>query len=411
MPIAPSSLSPHNAAPQLPAAPMNSPPSGHTLTAPVRLALFYAAMFAVGGVHQPFWPVWLKAHGQDPAAIVILLSAGVFVRIVTNPLVAHLVDRRGERRRPMLLLAWCSLGVFALFAVTRAFGPLLALSILFGCLWAPIGPLGDNLALLTAYAEKLDYGRIRLWGSISFMLVTAGAGWLVARRGADAVLVLVLGGLLINALICQLLPDRRVAPAPHVAGAPTRRLLRAPLFLLFVVGASLLQASHAVYYSFFTLHLRHIGFDESISGLLWSEGVVAEIVLFSAGAMVRRASPTSLMLIGAAAGVLRWPATAEAASLGTLIPLQLLHAFTFGAAHLGAMHFLSRAVPAALSASAQSLYSALNGVVLGLVLLVAGPLYERFGGGAFDAMGLVSLAGGLCCLVVARRWKGQEIVA
>jgi PPP family 3-phenylpropionic acid transporter len=390
---------------------MNSPPSGQTLTPPIRLALFYAAAFAVSGVHQPFWPVWLKAHGQDPSAIVVLLSAGVFVRILTNPLVAHLADRRGERRRLMIWLAWGSLAAFALFAVTTDFGWLLALSILFGCLWAPIGPLGDNLALLTAYAEKLDYGRIRRWGSISFMLCTALAGWLIARRGADVVLLLVLACLLVHALVCHLLPDRRVEAAEPIGGGPARRLLRTPLFLFFVIGTSLLQASHAVYYSFFTLHLRRIGFDEGISGLLWSEGVVAEIVLFSAGNLVRRISPTNLMLIGAVAGMIRWPLTVEATTLGALIPLQLLHAFTFGAAHLGAMHFLSRAVPAGLSASAQSLYSALTGAGLGLALLVAGPLYESFGGGAFYAMGLMALAGGLCCLAVARRWNGQEIVA
>ncbi|HUN50541.1 MAG TPA: MFS transporter, partial [Candidatus Sulfotelmatobacter sp.] len=84
---------------------MPSPPSGSPLPAPFRLALFYAATFAVSGVHQPFWPVWLKAHGQGDAAITVLLSAGVFVRILSNPFVAHLADRQGERRRPMLRLA------------------------------------------------------------------------------------------------------------------------------------------------------------------------------------------------------------------------------------------------------------------------------------------------------------------
>ena len=390
---------------------MPSPPSGSPLPAPFRLALFYAATFAVSGVHQPFWPVWLKAHGQGDAAITVLLSAGVFVRILSNPFVAHLADRQGERRRPMLRLAWSSLGVFALFALTQDFGWLLLLSVLFGCLWAPIIPFGDNLTLLIVHAEKLDYGRIRRWGSISFMLCTAGAGWIVARRGADAVLLMVLGCLLLNALICQLLPDRRVPAAAPAHGAPLRRLLRTPLFPLFVVGASLLQASHAVYYSFFALHLRRIGFDESVSGLLWSEGVVAEILLFSAGGLVRRMNPTGLLLLGAAAGMVRWPLTAGATSLGLLVPLQLLHAFTFGAAHLGAMHFLSRAVPPAYSASAQSLYSALNGVLLALALLGAGPLYERVGAGAFHAMGAMSFAGGLCCLLVARRWDGRQIVA
>jgi PPP family 3-phenylpropionic acid transporter len=382
------------------------------LTVPVRLALFYAAMFSVSGVHQPFWPVWLKAHGQSPSAIGVLLAAGVCARLLANPLVADLADRRGQRRLPIVLLSWASLAGFALFAFTSGFAALFALSVLFGALWAPIGPLGDSLTLHAVYAERLDYGRIRLWGSISFMLCTSGAGWLIGAYGADMVLALVLGGLLLNALTCHWLPDRRVESADAASGAPTRRLLLAPLFWLLLVGTGLVQASHTVYYGFFTLHLQSVGYGDGTIGMLWAEGVVAEIVLFYfSGTLLRHVRPTQLLLLGAIAAVIRWPITAETAALPVLIAVQILHAFTFGAAHLGAMHFMARAVPPALSASAQSLYSALvGGVALGLTLLAAGPLFERFAAGAFYYMAAMAVAGGFCCALLDRLWRGRQIV-
>ena len=385
----------------------------HNILSPAagsRLALFYAATFAVSGVHQPFWPVWLQAHGQDPDAIVFLLSIGVFVRILSNPTVAHAADRRGERRRLMLWLACASLAAFALFPLSSNFIVLLVLSLLFGCFWAPIGPLGDNLALLTVYAERLDYGRIRRWGSISYMLCSALAGWIITRAGSASIWLIVLACLLLTIGACAALPDRRVEKAEHAAAAPTRRLLRSPLCLLFFAGASLLQAAHAVYYSFFALHLRRLGYDETVSGLLWAEAVIVEILLFSSGALVRQIAPTMLLLVGAAAGLLRWSLMAETTSLVLLGLLQLLHALTFGASHLGAMHFLARAIPAPLSASAQSLYSAATGVVLALALLLAGPLYGLYGAGAYYAMTAMSLLGGACCIALASRWDGQKIV-
>ena len=58
--------------------------------AAVRLALFYAAFFAVIGIHLPFWPVWLASRGVTPAEIGVLVAVGVSVKVVGNPLIAHI---------------------------------------------------------------------------------------------------------------------------------------------------------------------------------------------------------------------------------------------------------------------------------------------------------------------------------
>lgn len=370
-----------------------------------RMALFFAATFAVTGVHLPFWPVWLAAQDQSPAAIGLLLAVGVWVRIVSNPLIADLADRSGQRRRPMLWLAWGSLGVFSLFAVATGFPQLLLVSLLFGCLWAPLIPLGDDLALLIAYAEGRDYGRIRVWGSISFIVTASLAGWLLAGSGATGILWLLLGLLLANALVCRLLPDRRVTKPDRTLGLPLRQLLRQRDYALFVLAAGLLQASHAVYYGFGSLHWRSAGLGDRLIGLLWSEGVLAEILLFAFSAgILRRIGPLNLLLLGAGGGIVRWTLTAATSDPLALVGLQLLHGLTFGAAHLGAMHYMARAVPPGLTASAQSLYSALTGgIFLGGALILSGPLYAHAGGAAFLAMAAMSLAGGLAVLVLIRR--------
>jgi PPP family 3-phenylpropionic acid transporter len=100
------------------------------------------------------------------------------------------------------------------------------------------------------------------------------------------------------------------------------------------------------------------------------------------------------MVLGGAAGILRWSLAGMATWLPWIAGLQLLHALTFGASHLGAMHFLSRAVPMAAAASAQSIYAAVSsGVGSGLVMAVAGMLYAAYGGGAYLFMALLSAAG------------------
>ena len=95
--------------------------------------------------------------------------------------------------------------------------------------------------------------------------------------------------------------------------------------------------------------------------------------------------------------------------LPSIAALQLLHAFTFGASHLGAMHFLARSGAASAAASAQSLYAAVSsGLGSGLVMLVAGALYAAYGGGAISFMAALSAAGLLGAVGTAPRRLDAE---
>ena len=348
---------------------------------------------------------------MSPAETSVLLAVAVWARIPANPLFAHLADRGGRRRTPIILLAWASLVIAALYCLAAGFTALLLIGVLLGFLWSPIMPLGENLVLLTVYRDKLDYGRIRVWGSISFMLATIGGGFLLSGSGTPAILALILAAMLLNAVVCHLLPEVEVAPAPQASRAPLAEVLGQPLFLLFLLGSSLEQASHGVYYAFSAVYWRSQGLGGTVIGLLWAEGVIAEILLFFlSGWVLVRVGPLTLLLMGGLAGILRWTGTAASAELWALVPLQALHGLTFGAAHLGAMHFLSRAIPADRSATAQSLYSTTTGgIALGLALLAAGPLYGRFGANAFLAMAALSAVASLLLLSLKQQWSGGLI--
>ncbi len=160
------------------------------------------------------------------------------------------------------------------------------------------------------------------------------------------------------------------------------------------MSASLAQAAHATYYGFATLNWRAQGYGGSLIGGLWAIGVVAEITLFwHAGAIVKRLTPERLLAIAGLAAALRWGAMSLQPALYLVVPLQALHALTFGAAHLGAMRFIMQNVAPGLSATAQSLYGGVSlGLIFGLAAAATGPLYARFGAGAYVASALIGLA-------------------
>jgi MFS transporter, PPP family, 3-phenylpropionic acid transporter len=372
----------------------------HALAA--KLAFFYASYFAVIGIHLPFWPLWLEeARGLDPGSIGLLLAAMTWPKVFTNIAIPRVADRLGRRRDAMLMLAAATLAAFALFGIAGSFPALLLLSAITGVTFAAILPLGEALALAEAKAAGIGYARVRLFGSIAFILATLACGLLLERTGISTVLVLILITLALLLLACGALPQApsgAAAATPHLAA-----LWRRPGFVRFALAASLLHASHAVYYGFATIYWRSAGISEATIGWLLAEGVIAEILVFLwAGGVVERAGPRRVLLIASILTAARWTASGLSVDLPVLIPIQTMHGASFGAVHLATMHYLRDAVPAGLHASAQGCYAAMSALLFGLLMPVSGWLYGASGGQAFFAMAAVAIAAAGFVMTVAR---------
>ncbi len=379
-----------------------------------RLGAFYAASFLVVGVQLPFWPVWLAGRGLDAQQIATVFAAAIWAKVIATPALGALADRLGKRRAVMVALAACACAAYAGLWPVAGFWALMTLNLVAGVAQSALMPLGDSITLAAVRHEGLDYGRIRVWGSISFVVAAIGSGAALAvgpaaARAGNEVLFLVLAASAVLVAACIGIPAAS-RPAGIVRSGWTAhhgdlwRLAADRRFWLFVVSAAALQSSHQLYYGFGTLYWRQLGFSDTVIGVLWAEGVVAEIVLFWYSApFVARFGPLGLMALGGAAGIVRWSLMGLLPGLAAAAALQLLHALTFGASHLGAMHFMARNVPPGAAASAQSLYAALSaGLGSGLVMLAAGALYAAYGGHAYPFMALLSAAG-LCGVLLLKR--------
>jgi len=366
-----------------------------------RLALFYGATFLAAGVQLPFWPVWLKSRGLSAAEIGLLLAVGIWIKVAATPLVGMAADRT-NRRVLMIGLALASLGAYLLLLPDHGFPALLLIATTATTCAAALSPLGENATLSASKAGKLDYGRVRLWGSLSFIVAVLGSGYLVSDQEADLILLLIAAATGLTVLACFAIPAEGKERKRAKTG--NWRALFGQRHLLFLGAALLVQASHSVYYAFGSLYWTALGFSSSTIAWLWVEGVVAEIALFYwGGPLVRRIGPLKLLALGGAGGALRWAVTGFTADLGMLALLQLFHALSFGAAHLGAMHQLARSVPAEQSATGQALYSAaVSGFGFGFATLLSGPLYAAYGGGAYLAMAAMAAGGAVIALMLNR---------
>jgi PPP family 3-phenylpropionic acid transporter len=158
-----------------------------------------------------------------------------------------------------------------------------------------------------------------------------------------------------------------------------------------------------MYYGFSAVQWSAAGFDGVVIAALWALGVAAEIVLFALQSRLPPFfEPTILLLAGACGGLLRWIGMAFDPPAPVLAGLQLLHALSFGATHLGALMFLARHAPPAQAATAQGYLAMASGLAMAAAMALSGVLYRDFGAAAYTAMALTTVAGGACGLIAHR---------
>lgn len=378
----------------------------------LRMALFFAVSVAMLGVFIPFWPAWLESRGLSKVQIGHVVAAWAWSRGLAGPLFAHLVDRSGARRGWILTLAVASTLAFAPFGFVRGYGSLLVLTVLFGALHAQVIPLGENMILFESRRLGFRYASVRWFGSLSFLLVSVLTGRLLEGGHAERAFPLALFFLGLTCAAALALPQtspsqtREHAPSAPLLRSPLREILARRPLVFALTGIGVIQAAHAVYYAYSTLHWSAAGHSTTAIGWLWAEGVLAEIVLFAAvGAGRLRLSERALLGWAVVGSVVRWSALALTTDMSWLVATQWLHALTFAAAHLAAMTFLSRSVGMELSATAQSVYSSVNIAAHAATVALSAPLFATRGGVAFWPMIPLALVGG------ALAWVGMRAPA
>ena len=360
------------------------------------LALSYFTYFFSYGVFLPFWSVWLAGIGLTPETIGILLGAGLVARFLGSLLIAPRVSDPSLLIKAMRILALLTLVFLAAFWVSQQFAWLMVVMVGFNLFFSPLVPLTDALANTWQKQITMDYGRVRLWGSVAFVIGSALVGKLVSLYDYHAILALLSVG--IASMLLGMLLRPSIMPQGEnrqqdsdSAGWPAWRTLIAQSWR-FLACVCLLQGAHAAYYGFSAIYWQGAGYSASAIGYLWSLGVVAEVIIFAMSKkLFRRFGARDLLLLSAVCGILRWGIMGWTTELPWLIVAQILHCGTFTVCHLAAMRYIA-ARQGSEVIRLQAVYSAVAmGGSIAVMTVFAGFLYQHLGHGVFWVMAAVAL--------------------
>ena len=344
-----------------------------------RLAAFYFAYYAALGAFTPYWSLFLKARGQDVAAISVLMSLWYATRIVAPSSWSWLAARSPRPVRWLRVGCALTLASFGVFLLPLGFTGLFVAMCVFCFAYNAVMPQFEAITLSHLTGRSALYGRIRVWGSIGFIAVVATFG-----IAFDHVPITLLPALMLPiyaALFASSFVNDYRAPPAHEAATPggfRERLAQRQVIAFFVV-ALLAQISFGPYYTFFSLYLEQHAYRPSALGAYWAIGVAAEIAMFAASARVfARWEATNVLTVALVSAALRWWATALFPENVTLMVLaQLTHALNFAAFFAACMQLLVRFFPGRLNGHAQGIYYGFSSGIGGVLgALIAGRLWS-----------------------------------
>ena len=362
-----------------------------------RLSSFYLFYFAFIGVMAPYWPLFLQSRGFGAFEIGVLMSLLHVMRIFAPNVWGHLADRSGRR------MIWVQIGIlatllgFCLVFWLEGFWGMFLMMVLVSFFWSGALPLVEANTL-THLGERSDrYGRIRLWGSIGFILMVIGVGDLLGHQPVSVLPWVILALLFGTVLTARFMPEA-VLRHNDAETVPLGQLLRRPKVVALFAAAILMAAAHGPYYTFFTVHLVNTGYSTSAAGWLWALGVILEIGIFLIMPKVfARIRVETVLLVTLMAAVLRFILIGWWVDVTALLLFaQVLHALTFGAYHAAAMALIHRWFRGRVQARGQALY---NSIAFG----IGGSLGSLYSGAVWDAWGAgvtFSVAAG-CAFVAA----------
>ena len=376
----------------------------------LNFALFFFAYYGYVGVFSPYASLYFADRGLSATQIGILMSLMQVMRIFGPNVWGWVAD---QSRRRVLVLRLTSVAAALTFCgmfVGQSFMFFFALMVTVNLFTSAQGPISEALMLSSMRGDLTHYGRVRLWGSVGFIVLVTLSGYALDWQGIELMPWI---ALLMLVMVTSVTFSLHEEPATQHAqpSNSVRELLSRKSVLSFFASTFLMIAAHSSLYVYYSLYLSDMGYSKSVIGLMWSLGVIAEILFFFYQApLFRRFGVRKLMLFSLAIAVIRFLMIGWGAqSLAVLLVAQVLHAATFGVHHSASVATLQRWFAGSLQARGQALYISisygLGGTVGGLLLSAC---WDTFGARWVYVLAAIMSLLGLIAAQLSYRWQDEE---
>lgn len=374
----------------------------HSLHA--NLSRFYFTYYFFVGAFVPYWGIYLQSEQFSAADIGILMSLFQISRIFAPNFWGWLADHTSKRVIWIKLTSLLGLlGFVAVFWAHGFFWLFMVMAAL-SLFTSSTLPLSESLTLAHLATTNGHYSRIRMWGSFGFIVASVILGFVIDLHGIRSLLWFLLAVQIILFILTFKLPEAKIAPHAHDRFS-IWEIIKLPAVIALLLGCSLMVTAHGLLYNFYSIYLESHGYSKGMIGLLWSLGVVCEIIVFVLMPKIMgRFTLKTILLISLGLAVLRFGMIGMVPdNLTLLLIAQSLHAFTFGSFHAASVEVISQFFNGRHQAKGQAIYNsvaygvggAIGGLAGGFAIESLGGEYTFMLAAAFPLLGFIVIAFGL----------------
>ena len=356
----------------------------------------YFLYFGVLGIFLPYFNLYCYHLGFSGLQIGVL-SAVRSMALMLFPILWAMVADRFQARRPIYILCnFLSSGIWLFYLLTSDFRLMFAITLLYGIFFSPVISFMEAFTMDVLGEARNRYGRIRAWGTVSFIVAVTAVGRLIDTYSAELILPLIFAGAFVQALISFQVPAvQKTRRTDFSAGS---RFLSNRHTIVFLICAFLMLASHGTYYGFFSIHLENLGFDGTFIGITWALAPLAEMaVMLGSDRIFKRFSLENILVFSFLIATLRWVILFQTRSPYVILASQVLHAATYGTFHIASILYIDRLAPKESKTLGQAVNNALTyGLGMMAGFFFNGALFESLGGFAlFGISGVLACLGGI----------------
>ncbi len=370
-----------------------------------QLSVFYLFYFGSLGALIPYWGLYLHTLGFDANAIGELMAIILVTKMVAPNIWGWIADHTGKH---ILLVRFSSILTVVFFAgilIDQSYSWLVIILFLFSFFWNAALPQFEAITFNLLGKQPHQYGMIRMWGSVGFIITVALFGWLFQHISITLLPILLIGLFSCIWLTSLLIPEQATTNL-SVSTESFYQIITRPTVIVLFISCFLMQLSHGPYYTFYSIYLEDNDYSRHMIGSLWALGVVAEIGVFLImQQLFTRFATNNLFTLSLAITALRWLLIGYyIESLPIIIFAQLLNAASFGLYHAVAMQIIRQNFSDQHQGKAQALYGSVSFGAGGAIgSLISGYTWEIYG-----ALVNYLWAAVICIIAVLISWKWMD---
>lgn len=377
------------------------------------MGVVFFFLFGAVGALGPYLGLYFKEAGLTATEMGVLMTVSPVLLFVSQPLFGPLTDKAGHRGRMLAALLMVVAGAAQLLFFGTNFWSLLLMVALWSFFAGVLVPIADSIALGEVVRTGVAYPRLRLWGSIGFLLVSVGTGWLY--RQVELRWMFPMYGVLMMVAwyFARRLPAEGVS-APRSVWPALKALLRSRMLLAFLVISALTWMTQSAHQAFFSVHLAAIGGTSGTVGWAWGLAALMEVpVWWVLGSVTKKTGPLPILTVASLVYALRWFLFSVVTDPNVVLGLQVLQGFSFALFMPTAVMLVGDLVPPEVRTSGQALLVLFNGGFATIIAtLGAGRIVDAGGTAAlYRTSSYLALAGGIgfLLLMVALRLRGRAV--